>query len=157
VDAILHALLDNALQHGIEDFERRLKAGKAAAGQITVTFRDLGPDGTEMTVHDDGDGFDVERIGRAAVHCGLLTEATLEERDKADVMGLIFKPNFTTEGLPGNAGRGRGIASVRRTVTRAGGKVAVATKRHRYTLFTIRLPALARATGAIRQKAASAS
>jgi signal transduction histidine kinase len=157
VDAILHALLDNALQHGIEDFERRLKADKPAAGQITVTFRDLGPDGTEMTVHDDGDGFDVERIGRAAVHCGLLTEAALEDQDKADVMGLIFKPNFTTEGLPGNAGRGRGIASVRRTVTRAGGKVAVATKRHRYTLFTIRLPALARATAAIRQKAASAS
>ena len=157
VDGILHSLLDNALQHGIEDFERRLKAGKAAAGQITVTFRDLGNGGTEMTVHDDGDGFDVERIGRAAVLCGLLEEAALEDLGKAELMGFIFRPKFTTEGLPGNAGRGRGIASVRRTVTRAGGKVAVATKRHRYTLFTIRLPALERASAVIRQKAASAS
>ena len=157
VDAILHALLDNALQHGIEDFERRLEADKPAAGQITVTFRDLGAAGTEMTVHDDGDGFDVDRIGRAAVQCGLLTEATLENHDRADLMGLIFKPNFTTEGLPDSAGRGRGIASVRRTVTRVGGKVAVATKRHRYTLFRIQLPAPLGATSRIERPIAAAS
>ena len=84
VDAILHPLLDNALQHGIEDLERRLKAGKPAAGQITVTFRDMGAEGIEMTVHDDGAGFDVDRIGRAAVSSGLLTEATLGKRNEAN-------------------------------------------------------------------------
>ena len=106
-------LLDNALQHGIEDLERRLKADKPAAGQITVTFRDIGAEGIEMTVHDDGAGIDVDRIGRAAVASGLLTEATLGKRDEAKLMGMIFRPNFTTEGLPGNEGRGRGIPSVR--------------------------------------------
>ncbi len=50
---------------------------KPAAGQITVTFRDMGAEGIEMTVHDDGAGIDVDRIGRAAVTSGLLTEATL--------------------------------------------------------------------------------
>jgi multidrug efflux pump subunit AcrA (membrane-fusion protein) len=156
VDAILHPLIDNALQHGIEDLERRLKAGKPAAGQITVTFRDIGAAGVEMTVHDDGAGFDVDRIGRAAVSSGLLTEATLEKRSEAQLMGLIFKPAFTAEGLPGNEGRGRGMASVSRTVTRLGGKIAMATKRHRYTLFTIRLPALTGATARFRRRASAA-
>lgn len=151
VDAILQPLLDNALQHGIEDLERRLKAHKPAAGQITVTFRDTGTEGIEMTVHDDGDGFDVERIGRAAVSSGLLTEATLGKSSEAKLMGLIFRPNFSTENLPGNEGqgKGKGMALVRRTVTRLGGKVAVATKRHRYTLFTIRLPSLTGATARV--------
>jgi two-component system, chemotaxis family, sensor kinase CheA len=156
VDAILQPLLDNALQHGIEDLERRLKADKAAAGQITVTFRDTGAEGFEMTVHDDGAGFDVERIGRAAIASGLLTETTLGKRNEASLVGLIFRPTFTTEGLPGNAGRGRGIAAVRRTVTRLGGKIGVATKRRRYTLFTIRLPALAGATAHVLHSARAA-
>ena len=153
VDAILHPLLDNALQHGIEDLERRLKADKPAAGQITVTFRDMGAEGIEMTVHDDGGGIDVDRIGRAAVTSGLLTEATLGKRNEARLIGMLFRPNFTTEGLPGNEGRGRGMASVRRTVTRLGGKIAVTTKRRRYTLFTIRLPAITAATDSVPRRA----
>jgi signal transduction histidine kinase len=156
VDAILQPLLDNALQHGIEDLERRLKADKAAAGQITVTFRELGAEGIEMTVHDDGAGFDVERIGRAAIASGLLTEATLGRRNEASLVGLIFRPTFTTEGLPGNQGRGRGIAAVRKTVSRLGGKIGVATKRRRYTLFTIRLPAPAGATAHVLHSARAA-
>jgi signal transduction histidine kinase len=157
VDAILQPLLDNALQHGIEDLERRLKADKPAAGQVTVAFRDLGADGIEMTVHDDGAGFDVDRIGRAAVSSGLLTEATLARRNEASLMGMIFRPTFTTEGLPGSEGRGRGIASVRRTVMRLGGKIAMATKRRRYTLFTIRLPAQTGATARVPRRAHAAS
>ena len=156
VDAILHPLLDNALQHGIEDLERRLKADKPAAGQITVTFRDMGAEGIEMTVHDDGGGIDVDRIGRAAVTSGLLTEATLGKRNEAKLIGMLFRPNFTTEGLPGNEGRGRGMALVRRTVTRLGGKIAVTTKRRRYTLFTIRLPAITAATASVPRRAHAA-
>jgi len=157
VDAILQPLLDNALQHGIEDLERRLKRDKPAAGQITVTFRDMHAQGIEMTVHDDGAGIDVDRIGRAAVSSGLLTEATLGKRDEAKLMGMIFRPDFSTEGLPGNEGRGRGIPSVRRTVTRLGGKIAVATKRRRYTLFTIRLPALTGVTARVQRRAHATS
>ncbi|MEO8309138.1 MAG: ATP-binding protein [Pseudomonadota bacterium] len=157
VDAILQPLLDNALQHGIEDLERRLKYDKPAAGQITVSFRDIGADGLEMTVHDDGRGIDVDRIGRAAVTSGLLTEATLGKRDEAKLIGMIFRPDFTTEGLPGSEGRGRGIPSVRQTVTRLGGKIAVATKRRRYTLFTIRLPAQNGATARVLRRAHATS
>jgi two-component system, chemotaxis family, sensor kinase CheA len=157
VDAILQPLLDNALQHGIEDLERRLKAHKPAAGQITVTFRDLGAEGIEMTVHDDGAGFDVDRIGHAAVTSGLLTEATLDKRNELKVIGLIFQPTFTTAGLPGHEGRGKGMGIVRKTITRLGGKIAVATKRGRYTLFTIRLPALAAASARDPYRKASAS
>ena len=73
---------------------------------------------------------------------GLLTEATLGKRNRADLMGLIFSPNFTTEGLarttrarPRHGARSAGPSRV--SVARSRSR----TKRHRYTLFTIRLPA----------------
>ena len=55
-------------------------------------------------------------------------------------MGLIFKPTFTTEGLDDGERHGRGMAYLRRKITRLGGQISVATKPGRYTLFTVELP-----------------
>jgi signal transduction histidine kinase len=140
VDEILQHMLKNALDHGIETPEDRLAAGKSAAGRISVGFS-LGENGTlKMTVHDDGRGFDISRIGKAAVQSGLLSEESLARRDAGDLVGLIFKPTFTTEGLEDGARQGRGMAYLRRKVTRLGGQISVATKPARYTLFTVELP-----------------
>ena len=140
VDEILGHLLRNAMDHGIETPEKRLAAGKSAAGRVTVSFSPGDRGGLKMTVHDDGHGFDLSRIGRAAVQSGLLSEDSLIRRDAGDLVGLIFKPAFTTEGLEGDDGQGRGMAYLRRKITRLGGQISVATKPGRYTLFTIELP-----------------
>ena len=140
VDEILAHLLRNAMDHGIETPENRLAAGKSAAGRVTVGFARTANGALKMTVHDDGRGFDLSRIGRAAVQSGLLSEDSLIRRDAGDLVGLIFKPSFTTEGLDGDEGQGRGMAYLRRKITRLGGQISVATKAGRYTLFTIELP-----------------
>jgi signal transduction histidine kinase len=141
VDEILQHLLKNALDHGIETPEHRLAQGKSAAGRITISFARNDDAGLKMTVHDDGRGFDLERIGRAAVQSGLLNEESLQRREAGELVGLIFKPSFTTEGLQDGDGQGRGMSYLRRKVTRLGGQISVATKSGRYTLFTIELPA----------------
>lgn len=140
VDEILQHLLKNALDHGIETPEERLAAGKSAAGRITVGFSLSGNGALKMTVHDDGRGFDLARIGKAAVQSGLLSEESLVRRDAGELVGLIFKPSFTTEGLYDGERQGRGMAYLRRKITRLGGQIGVATKAGRYTLFTIELP-----------------
>lgn len=140
VDEILQHLLKNALDHGIETPEQRLASGKSAAGRISVGFS-VGENGTlKMTVHDDGRGFDMSRIGKAAVQSGLLSEESLARRDAGDLVGLIFKPSFTTEGLDDGERQGRGMSYLRRKITRLGGQISVATKAGRYTLFTVELP-----------------
>lgn len=140
VDEILQHLLKNSLDHGIETPEDRLAAGKSAAGRISVGFS-RGENGTlKMTVHDDGRGFDLSRIGKAAVQSGLLSEESLARRDAGDLVGLIFKPAFTTEGLDDGERHGRGMSYLRRKITRLGGQISVATKPGRYTLFTVELP-----------------
>jgi len=140
VDEILAHLLRNAMDHGIETPEKRLSAGKSAAGRVTISFAPGDHGGLKMTVHDDGRGFDLSRIGRAAVQSGLLSEDSLVRREAGELVGLIFKPSFTTEGLGGDDGQGRGMAYLRRKITRLGGQISVATKPGRYTLFTIELP-----------------
>jgi signal transduction histidine kinase len=139
VDEILEPLLGNALEHGIELPEKRLEADKPAAGQVTVSF-ESGAGGLEMTVHDDGYGFDLDRIGRAAVTSGILTEESLAATDPGALVGLVFKPAFTTAGLEDSFSQGRGMSSVRTAISRLGGHISVATKQRRYTMFTIRLP-----------------
>jgi len=141
IDDLLQHLLRNAMEHGIETPEQRLAAGKSAAGEISLRFEDRDRHGLTMTVRDDGRGFDIERIGRAAVLSGLISEESLLEHDPGEVVGLIFKPPFSTEHLEGEAGRGRGMSFLRRTVTRLGGQITVATKPGSYTRFVIQLPA----------------
>jgi signal transduction histidine kinase len=140
VDEILQHLLKNAVDHGLETPEERLAAGKSAAGRITVGFSRMDRSRLKMTVHDDGRGFDLSRIGRAAVQSGLVSEESLARREAGELVGLIFKPAFTTEGLDAGDGHGRGMSYLRRKVTRLGGQISVATKQGRYTLFTIELP-----------------
>jgi chemotaxis protein histidine kinase CheA len=145
VDEVLQHLLKNSLDHGIETPEDRLSAGKSAAGRISVGFARAGNGMLKMTVHDDGRGFDMSRIGKAAVQSGLLSDESLARRDAGDLVGLIFKPTFTTEGLDDGERQGRGMAYLRRKITRLGGQISVATKPGRYTLFTVELPEAAAA------------
>lgn len=140
VDDMLQHLLRNAVEHGIETPEERLSLDKPVAGLVSVRFEDQGRAGIRMTVRDDGRGFDVERIGRAAVRCGLVTEESLLERGAVDVVGLIFRPEFTTEGIDGEDGRGRGMSYLRKAVAKLGGQISVATKHGRYTQFIVQLP-----------------
>jgi len=141
VDDMLQHLLRNALEHGIETPEQRLAADKPAAGEISVKFEDRGRAGLLMSVRDDGRGLDVERIGRAAVRSGLVSDESLLEYDPGEVVGLIFKPSFSTENLEGESGRGRGMNFLRRAVARLGGQITVATRPGRHTQFSIQLPA----------------
>jgi signal transduction histidine kinase len=145
VDDVLAHLLRNALDHGIETPEERLAAGKTAAGRVTISFAISDDRALRMTVHDDGRGFDVARIGRAAVQSGLLSEDSLMRREAAELVGLIFKPGFSTGGIDGDEAQGRGMSYLRRKATRLGGQISVATKVGRYTLFTIELPDSAQA------------
>jgi signal transduction histidine kinase len=140
VDEILQHLLKNAVDHGVETPEERLDAGKSAAGRVSVGFSRGENGALKMTVHDDGRGFDLSRIGKAAVQSGLLSEESLSRREAGDLVGLIFKPAFTTEGLADGERQGRGMSYLRRKVTRLGGQISVATKAGRYTLFTVELP-----------------
>jgi len=142
VELALRPLLRNALQHGIEPPQVRVAADKSATGRITVTLRNHGSEGLELTVHDDGRGFDLERVRTAALKSGLGTEEELDAIEPRRLVGYVFRRRFSTAGLDTAPAEDQGVSHLRQSLLRQGGTIAVATKTQRYTMFTIRLPAV---------------
>jgi signal transduction histidine kinase len=138
-------LIRNAIIHGIEPAEVREAAGKPAAGLLHILFIAL-PDGTyELRFQDDGYGLDAEQIRAVAVAKDLVSaEAAAAMRDRQAIK-LIFKAGYTTLADSGSdMQRGAGLALVRRYVSDAGGKIALASHLGSETRFRVTLPPLKR-------------
>src|SRR5207237_2651103 len=69
ITAPFEHLLRNAIAHGLESPEARVRAGKAEIGEIAI---DAGQRGNEvvLTVTDDGAGLDFKRIREKAIAAG---------------------------------------------------------------------------------------
>jgi two-component system chemotaxis sensor kinase CheA len=94
-----------------------------------------------ITVQDDGEGIDPDRVRQVAVRRGVLSEEGAAQLDDDEAVALIFAPNFTTsERVTGVSGRGVGMDVVQTNVKRIGGSVAVESGVGSGTTFRITLP-----------------
>ncbi|HYJ41979.1 MAG TPA: ATP-binding protein [Steroidobacteraceae bacterium] len=138
VEKILGQLIHNAIRHGVENPADRAVLDKPEVGTIAVQFARMGSDGYQLSVQDDGRGLDHDKIRAEAVRQGVLSAEVAANIDTRKLAGLIFRPGFTTVGEGG--ARGIGMDVVRDLVTKAGGRVGIATKPGEYTRFRISLP-----------------
>jgi signal transduction histidine kinase len=138
VEKILGQLIHNAIRHGLETPADRVVQDKPEMGTVAVQFTRAGADGYQLSVQDDGRGLDHDKIRAEAVRQGVLTADVAATIDARQLASLIFRPGFTTVGA-GEA-RGIGMDLVRELVSKAGGRVGIATKPGEYTRFRITLP-----------------
>jgi signal transduction histidine kinase len=138
VEKILGQLIHNAIRHGVENPADRVVLDKPEIGTVAVQFARAGTDGYQLSVQDDGRGLDHEKIRAEAIRQGVLTPEVAANIDPRKLASLIFRPGFTTVGEGG--ARGIGMDVVRDLVTKAGGRVGIATKPGEYTRFRITLP-----------------
>ncbi|MCX6400759.1 MAG: chemotaxis protein CheA [Propionibacteriales bacterium] len=138
-DPLTH-LVRNSLDHGIERPEDRLAAGKSAKGTLSLrAFHESGQVVVEIT--DDGKGIDPERIAAVALERGVVTRDQLSQMDSREVLGLIFRPGFSTAAAVSNiSGRGVGMDVVRTNIERIGGSVDVTSEIGRGTTTRVRIP-----------------
>ncbi len=137
VDPLTH-LVRNAVDHGIEPPDVRLKQGKPEQGTIQLHAYQQGGS-IFIEVADDGRGLDRDRILRKGIEAGLVTadEALSDDR----VFSLIFEPGFSTaEQVTETSGRGVGMDVVKRNIEALGGSIAIQSQPGRGTRFTITLP-----------------
>ncbi|MBV9316299.1 MAG: response regulator, partial [Gammaproteobacteria bacterium] len=131
-------MLRNAVVHGIEKPEERIKRGKPDTGRIVL---ELHREGAEVMVRltDDGGGMNLKAIRDKAQALGLIdTGQTLSDEE---AMQLILEPGFSTAGaITQQAGRGVGMDVVATEIKRLGGALHMETKAGEGTVFTIRLP-----------------
>jgi chemosensory pili system protein ChpA (sensor histidine kinase/response regulator) len=131
-------MLRNAVVHGIETPDERMRRGKPPAGRILL---ELQREGAEVMVRltDDGAGMNLEAIRAKGHALGLVPPSrTLSDED---AMQLILEPGFSTAGaLTQQAGRGVGMDVVATEIKRLGGALHMETKAGEGSVFTIRLP-----------------
>jgi chemosensory pili system protein ChpA (sensor histidine kinase/response regulator) len=131
-------MLRNAVVHGIEKPEERVRRGKPDTGRILI---ELHREGAEVMVRltDDGGGMNLSAIRQQAETLGLIGPGqTLSDED---AIQLILEPGFSTAGaITQQAGRGVGMDVVATEIKRLGGALHMETKAGEGTVFTIRLP-----------------
>jgi two-component system chemotaxis sensor kinase CheA len=136
-DPLVH-LIRNALDHGLEDAETRVAAGKPAEGRVQLTAVHSGAQ-VLITVGDDGRGLDREAIRHKAEERGLIAPGA--ELSDSDLFALIFEPGFSTaKAVSSLSGRGVGMDVVRQAITALRGTIDVASTPGAGTRVTLKLP-----------------
>ncbi|MGK9418966.1 chemotaxis protein CheA [Pseudomonas cedrina] len=136
-DPLMH-LLRNAMDHGIENAEARLAAGKSAKGHLSLNaYHDSGS--IVIEIADDGAGLNRERILEKAQERGLVASgAVLTDQE---IYNLIFEAGFSTaEAVTNLSGRGVGMDVVKRNITLLRGTVDLDSRPGQGTVVRIRLP-----------------
>ncbi|MGA1862365.1 response regulator [Deferribacter thermophilus] len=138
-DSFLH-LVRNAVSHGIENKQERLKKGKSNIGNIKLSAYRAG-NSILFDIEDDGSGIDIEKIKMTIVEKGLLTEYEASQLRTDELISYIFQPGFSTASqISDVSGRGVGLDVVKKNVESLGGTITVSTKKDKYTKFTIMIP-----------------
>jgi two-component system, chemotaxis family, sensor kinase CheA len=131
----LRHLVVNAVDHGIEPPEERVRLGKPASGRIMVRAADT--DGQlRISVEDDGRGIDWERVRSAARAKGL-------EPGEAgsDLSGVLFSTGFSTVDEPSDlSGDGAGLTLVAELVDNINGGISIDSRPGKGTSVLLTLP-----------------
>ena len=143
LDAIaepLTHLVRNAVSHGIEAPEDRVRAGKPRLGVVRLNAYHQGNQ-VVVEVSDDGRGVDLVKIRDKAIDLGLVTADGAARLTEAELLDFIFRPGFTTaEHITEVSGRGVGMDVVQSVLQRLKATISMETHPGKGTTFRMKLP-----------------
>ena len=129
-------LIRNAVDHGIESSDERIKNGKNSRGTVKLIAYQEGNNAV-IKVEDDGRGLDIEKIKKKAEASGIDTTGMSD----SDIKNIIFIQGFSTsEKVTDVSGRGVGMDVVKTKISQLGGTVEVESETERGSSFIIKLP-----------------
>jgi two-component system chemotaxis sensor kinase CheA len=138
-EPLMH-LVRNAVDHGIEDAEERIAAGKPARGTLYLNAYHQGTQ-VVLEVRDDGRGIDLTHLRAQAVSKGIVKADEAQRMSDTDTLNLIFEPGFSTAAsVTEVSGRGVGMDVVRTVLDRLKGTVHVSSNKGRGTTIQLRAP-----------------
>jgi two-component system chemotaxis sensor kinase CheA len=143
LDAIaepLTHLVRNAISHGIESVEERAAKGKPERGTLRLEAYHQGNQ-VVIEISDDGRGIDAQKVKAHAVEKQLVAMESAVTLTEADILGLIFRPGFSTaEEITEISGRGVGLDVVQSVLHRLKGTVEVEPRPGKGATFRLKLP-----------------
>jgi two-component system chemotaxis sensor kinase CheA len=138
-DPLVH-LVRNAVDHGVESVEDRVKAGKPEKSMVELSARQEG-DHILITIADDGKGMRPEMIRGKAIEKGLITTEVANTLDENQCLELILLPGFSTKDeISSVSGRGVGMDVVKTNIEKLNGSINIQSEPGKGSVFTISLP-----------------
>ncbi|PGT86687.1 MULTISPECIES: chemotaxis protein CheA [Bacillaceae] len=138
-DPLVH-LLRNAIDHGVEMPDVRVKNGKSDEGNVVLRAYHSG-NHVFIEIEDDGAGISRDRVLKKALDRGVVTEQVASTLTDKQVYELIFSSGFSTaDQISDISGRGVGLDVVKSTIESLGGTVSVDAQEGKGSLFSIQLP-----------------
>ncbi|MBF0101408.1 MAG: chemotaxis protein CheA [Desulfobacterales bacterium] len=138
LDAPFTHLVRNAIDHGIETTEERIRAGKPPKGTISIVMQETEKD-IELIVSEDGKGINYDAILHKAIQLGIVDSD--HQLDESAIVDLIFMSGVSTaQQVTEISGRGVGMDVVKRNIDSVGGKISIQSTPGKGTTFKIALP-----------------
>ncbi len=138
-DPIMH-IVRNSMDHGIEEkVEDRIAAGKDPQGEIILSAAHTGSE-VIISISDDGQGMDPDKILAKAERNGILTKPASEYSQK-EILALLMLPGFSTnEEVTEFSGRGVGMDVVKKNVESVGGTITITSELGKGSCTTLKIP-----------------
>jgi len=138
-DPIMH-IVRNSMDHGIEKTkEERLARGKKAKGEIVLSASHTGSE-VIITISDDGQGINTDRVLAKARDNGLLVKPESEYSQK-EIIQLLMMPGFSTnENVTEFSGRGVGMDVVKKSIEALGGTITITSEWGEGSCTTLKIP-----------------
>lgn len=138
-DPLLH-IFRNAIDHGIEPPEERVRNGKPSTGTIRLEAAKE-RESVIIRVADDGRGMDPSLLRQVALQRGIITREQHDSLPDAEVLHLITVPGFSTaREVTDVSGRGVGMDVVRTAVESLRGSLLIESVPGQGSTFTLKLP-----------------
>ncbi len=132
-------LVRNAVVHGVELPAKRTANDKPETAKLLVSI-DRTAKEIVLTVADDGQGLQYDKIRSKAVEKGFLSSEAAAKADDRELLKTIFVHGFSSSDVAGeDAGRGVGLDAVREIVDSLHGRISVGTAPGKYSRFVVKI------------------
>jgi len=136
-DPIMH-IIRNAMDHGIEPPDLRLKNNKPETGTIHLKAEHSGTS-ILIAISDDGAGIDRKRVLQKAIEKKLIAKG--DDLSEGEIYQLLLLPGFSTSKVVTDvSGRGVGMDIVRKQIEELRGEVRITSEQGMGTTVQIKLP-----------------
>jgi two-component system chemotaxis sensor kinase CheA len=133
-------MIRNAIDHGIESPEERVKLGKPE--QAVVKIKAYTKENKfYVDISDDGMGIEWKKVGEAGVRKGYCTAEEAATWTDKQMEQLLYMGGVSTNKVVTDvSGRGVGMGAVQQAIKKLSGSIDIKTKVGAGTTFTLKLP-----------------
>jgi len=139
-DPLMH-MIRNSIDHGIEDKEERIAAGKPEKGLITLEAKNEAGK-VIISVSDDGGGMNPEKLFAKAKKNGIVPrEKSIRDYTNKEIYQFITAPGFSTnEEVTELSGRGVGMDVVVKNLQTIGGMLEIDSEYGKGSCMMLKIP-----------------